>query len=398
MWSEVINTNLFGSGLSRLCSSNVKRLSISLFILLFINALFIIKYSERLGISTLVGLSGCLIIWALVYQSYRILKIIELALSRDAIPFFIGLLVLILLIITQVLLTYLPITELNVDRISVISSFWESAFSGEYPYFASSHMGNKPGPFPFYFVLVLPFNLIGELGYISVCSVFLFAVVLYLHRASFKTIFITTILVLTFPPIMWEIVGRSTIFFNSVLVVFLMTLHHRRRLTDWNEILLYGLLFGLLISTRSIYIIPYCLYFIYLFRFKKGNLKNIGALIFVMAFSFIVTFLPLLLLFPKEFFITNPFITQNSLMPFSLSFLFVLIGIFVSKYVKNVNDLFYYSGLVLFGLIVTYAGYIFGRFGFIQGFHNSTLDISYFIFCIPFLMTSVVLDLKILNA
>ena len=66
-----------------------------------------------------------------------------------------------------IIFAHLKASQLNVDRWSVISSFWDNAFSGKYPYAAQSHMGNYPGPFPVYFVLALPFYLAQEIGYLS---------------------------------------------------------------------------------------------------------------------------------------------------------------------------------------------------------------------------------------
>jgi len=54
----------------------------------------------------------------------------------------------------------IPQETLNVDRFSVITSFWDSYFNWEYVYFAKSFHGNLPGPMPFYFILALPFYLV----------------------------------------------------------------------------------------------------------------------------------------------------------------------------------------------------------------------------------------------
>ena len=54
----------------------------------------------------------------------------------------------------------ISVESLNVDRWSVITSFWDYFFSGQYVYYALSHLGNYPGPMPFYFILALPFYLL----------------------------------------------------------------------------------------------------------------------------------------------------------------------------------------------------------------------------------------------
>ena len=114
----------------------------------------------------------------------------------------------------------IPVETLKVDRWSVISSFWDNYFGNKYVYFAKSNMNNPPGPMPFYFILALPFYIIGELGYFSILGIVLFFGLL--NYKKLNTNLQTTALLLVCSSIFYlhEVICRSNIFLNSTIVLF----------------------------------------------------------------------------------------------------------------------------------------------------------------------------------
>lgn len=126
--------------------STKKHISFVLFSL--INILFAVKYFSRYT-SYYVWMVAILCIFhtLLFYKGKELLQFIR---RKDT---FIGILWLVCFCIGCIFVwDKIPVESLNVDRWSVITSFWDQYFNGQYVYYAQSHLGNYPGPMPFYFI------------------------------------------------------------------------------------------------------------------------------------------------------------------------------------------------------------------------------------------------------
>jgi hypothetical protein len=277
---------------------------------------------------------------------------------------------------------YFPVQGLNVDRWSVISSFWEAAFAGEYPYFAQSHMGNPPGPLPMYFVMALPFHLLGELAVLS-----LIGYALWFSRKLFKPGYWLVVLLLSSFFMYWEILTRSNIFTNAVLVVLLLIgmekeIHRKSRLSLW-----WAIPAGLLLSTRSIFALAYIPFF--LFYLRNGSI-SFGRLALFTALTVTVlglTLLPFILLFPEEWSQLNPFIIQSTfLMPQGYGLLFIALAVAFGFLLRQAFDIYLSVGMALFVSILVYSVYHIANRGFQTAYFESSIDISYYIFSVPFLL------------
>lgn len=279
------------------------------------------------------------------------------------------------------------IMDLNVDRWSVITSFWDTYFSGNYPYLAKSHLGNYPGPMPIYFLLALPFYAINELGYFSLFGFFLF--VYLIHKSKIlprkKLLFILFLMSSSF--FLWEIVSRSNIFTNSMLVVWFLYTYSESKKNNINLLYLSAIIAGLLISTRAVFIIPYIVIFMYSLRKKEITIFNFSVCIMISLLSFSASFLPIILSYPDDFFKMNPFLIQSSfLIPSYYIILFILITLVFSFLTKSKNDTYFFSGLSLFTSILIYFIYHTIKIGIDEAVLGNIIDFSYFIFCIPFLL------------
>lgn len=355
----------------------ITKLNICLALFVFVNALFLFKYLERYTsyyvFLTCIGI----IIYSFLFKANMSYLKIE-RWQKIVFPFFI-----LYLILSLVLLTQIPVQSLNVDRWSVITSFWDSFFNLDYAYKAVSHMGNPPGPMPMYFILNLPFYLIGETGLFSVFGLYVFYLILKKRGLNYsKPILLTLLSVFT----LWEIATRSNIFANAVIILGLILYLLNTTFTKKNTLIM-GLLTGLALSTRNVFVIPVIITLLFLFRNKQIDFKKLVLFGSASIAAFILTFAPFVIGHFEDFLQVNPFVIQSSgLMPFYLSFSFILVGIYFGLKSKSKNEVIYYSAINLFITILGYFMYCIVVDGFTNAFWKSTADISYFIMCIPFLL------------
>lgn len=361
---------------------NSIKVTISILILLFINFIFSYKYLSRYTEFGVFIATALLIFQFFVYKfSNKITLPVKL---KNIICY--GMLI---FIIGLVIISHfaIPIESLNVDRWSVISSFLTEFYNGNYPYYAKSHMGNYPGPMPIYFLIASPFNLLGELSVLS-CLGYCIIVVLLLKKIK-QTENLNFLLVYLFTSIylIWEITTRSNIFTLTVLVLLLLNEFANLKNNNTFKFYILAIFTGLLLSTRSVYILPYIVFFLSSLINNEITFKKLFIFVSIAFIIFVATFIPFIYFFYNDFFIMNPFIIQSSfLIPKLYTLIFILISILLTFLTKNKTDKLFYSGLSLFIAILIYSIYHLINYGYEVSFINSKIDISYFIFCIPFLI------------
>ena len=347
---------------------------------IFINFLFVWKYGSRAtewAAAVAVLVAGAQVAWVVgasrIQISDKWARMIVIAAG------------LALLTVAGVVTWKIPLESLNVDRWSVISSFWEAAGVGEYPYFATSHMGNPPGPMPVYFLLAWPFYLTGSLDLLSAAGYWLLLAWLYRSPGRAKVlvpIFMSCVFMY------WEVAVRSNIVTYAVLVLVALEYFRGRGEKSWGgNLILLAIVIGLLLSTRSVFALAYVTYFLAALKLKEmpfGRLVAFGSVALV---AFLLTFLPLVLLWPESFGEMNPFLVQSSfLLPvwfipgfFGLAAVSVLL-------IKRSEDVPLAAGWVLFLCILLYAIYHVSNSGFEEAFFGSKVDLSYFLLSVPFLL------------
>lgn len=275
--------------------------------------------------------------------------------------------------------------SVKVDRWSVISSFWDAVFNGEYPYFAESHMGAPPGPLPVYFLLGLPFYLMGELGWYAVFGILLF--LWFIHQKR-NEIHVPTVLILTFCSlaILYEILVRSTIFTNSVLFLIFLDRIKSFEQKKIKSILFIGFIAGILLSTRIVYGMCFAVYLIHGLRTKQISFRNAFLWGLASIVGLLLTILPVYLIYPSEFLIQNPFNIQGtySMEPFWQP-IFLAIAIWMGWVCKTNQRLHFMYGMCLFLILFIYVVYHFFTIG-LEGLFNGRIDISYLLFSFPFLL------------
>ena len=356
------------------------KLNISLFIILFVNFIFSVKYLSRATNYYLVLSFFILALYFCLWKYRSLLKKQFFCSNR------INYLILLLFAIVSIFIfNKINVNSLNVDRWSVITSFWNNFFNGEYVYFAKSNVGNPPGPMPFYFILALPFYLIGELGYFSILGIITFY---FLMRKTKTELYIqTTFLLLISGSIfyLWEIVCRSNIFLNGTLVLCTLVYFLNVKILDLKRTLISGVIIGSVISTRNVFIIPFIIAFLFSLKTNNFTIKQVGVLGLVSFSTFLITFLPFVWNHFEYFKVMNPFIVQSTfLIPFEYTLLFIGLSFIAGFLCKKTRDVYFYSSLILFLSISIYFTYHILKIGFNNTFFGSEADISYYILCVPF--------------
>ncbi|HPI19343.1 MAG TPA: hypothetical protein PKY56_03155 [Candidatus Kapabacteria bacterium] len=359
---------------------NIKE-KISIVILLIINLFFLVKYVERV---TEYYLAISVIISIIYYSIYHFRNLIKFKVHYK--KFLIFFIAVIYIIFSVILFNLILQPSLNVDRFSVITSFWDSYFNSGYVYNAISHLGNMPGPMPFYFLFALPFYFTGELGFFSLFGLIVFVVILKYSKINLNNQIAGVLLVTCSAFYLWETISRSNIFTNSSLIVLsILFFIHSLNMKKNRHLLINGIIIGLLISTRNVLIIPYIILSIYLLKNKIYSMRDSLKIILIIFTAFVATFLPFVVNHFQEFLEMNPFIIQSSfLMPSWLSIFCILLTFLSFYFIKEKEDIFFYSGFFLFTTIMIYFIYHLITDGLNATFFGSRADISYFILCTPF--------------
>lgn len=360
-------------------------------VLLFINGLFCVKYFERFTtlypFVTLLLL--CIQVGVLYFSFYD-----KCTLKQQKIIMY--LLLFLAVIGSLFIFRKIHISSLNVDRWSVIDSFWEAFFNGDYPYFAKSHMNNPPGPMPIYFVIALPFYLINEIGWMPLVAVFIGVVLInkLVKNPTSQLVFI--IFMFTFMGFYWEILSRSTILLNSFLVLIVLLYSEKSIARQNYSFYLSALLTGVILSTRMVFIMPFLSLGIMALLSKKVSFLRLLSWTALALFAFALTFLPFYIGFQESFFVMNPFKVQSGfLLPSIYNYLFILISIVLSLVFYNQLSLLLLSGYSLFISIFIYFVYHLIHSGLQGAYFQSGADISYFLFCVPFLLIHFLIEKKI---
>jgi hypothetical protein len=348
--------------------------------LVFINFVFAWKYLDRItNYSLLASIVYCLIFLG----GYIFIK------RTNWKPKVYGILTSVLLggflILSAVIFAKIEPLSVEVDRWSVITSFWDTAFTGDYPYFAKSHRNAPPGPMPIYFLLALPAYLIGEIGLIPLFGIVWFLVTVA-RKNSLKNLLIGTFLVLASLPTIYEVMVRSTVFVNSALVLSLLIYLRDFNFKNKGHFIATAIIAGLLLSTRMVYGLTYALTLIYALSEKKITFKKAFVWGLICSLTFAATFAPLLALFPSEFPEVNPFTIQGtySMEPFWQP-IFLALAILGGFIVKDKMKMIAFNGFLMFDIIFIYVVYTLIIMG-TGSYWDGSIDISYLVFASPFLI------------
>lgn len=356
---------------------------IAAFLFITINVLFYFKYLYRVSLVTgLMAVGGYLLFLSVLLYLYRRTKLV----FPDGVWYT---LMALLTVGSGFVLHLIPKESLNVDRWEMIQLFLDALSNGKYPYGVHSATGNYPGPMPFYFVLAYPFYKIGEIGWMTVLGIWI-TFIYFRKRLDSNTFGLLMLLVLSSLSIYWEIFARSTVFINTLL--FAIYFFGLRNLSDQSGWRFYGwaVLGGFLFSTRNVFVLPLIIWGVYVFLKKDIAFMRLLKWVSYFMIAFVLTFLPLYCMDPHTFMRLNPFVTQGDvLLPFSYVICFIGLAFIFPFFCKKYSDVIFYSGLLLFMTITGHVIYALLDGG-IDAYLTAGVDISYYLFCFPFLLKTIV--------
>jgi hypothetical protein len=195
------------------------------------------------------------------------------------------------------------------------------------------------------------------------------------------------IMLVAAPILLYEIVVRSDLFSNMVLIIlflFICEVFIKRVRTI--PLFLLGLLGGLLLSTRGIVLLVYVLYFGYSFKNQvaRGLIFASGVLV-----GFTMTLLPFVFWNFQYFIDRGPFSIQTSYLPQWMALCALIISIYLAVRVNSLRGIYRSICYMLFGVVfVAFMLNVVSK-GWYTAVHGDGFDISYFSFTLPFLLLTL---------
>jgi len=346
-----------------------------------VSVIFVAKYSARLGEHGVI--SGVLYVLLFVGVAFAAMYFDSrsnlIATSRYMMLTVGG-----LTILSLVAVLVLP-SGSRVGRLPAIEIWLSDLLAGAFPY----HAPNLPSGFPVLFLLALPAYAVGNAGILEAAGIALFgAALLKIERNGTQNHWLPLLLLLLLPSVYYEILVRSELFFNMALVLALIIFTDEclaQKETKW-KLAGVAILFGLVLSTRSVVGLAYVIYV--LWRFRNDPLRGIGFTAIVVL-TFLLTLAPFVLWNPALFFSNGPFSIQIGYLPLWIILLFLGTAAVAGFAVRGLREVIFATGLLLFAMVLTAFLLRVAEAGLHSTLYMDRFDISYFVFCTPFLLFSL---------
>ncbi len=346
-----------------------------------ITALFVLKYVLRAGGPGWIAAAVCLALWFAVVFLFRPRTAAGGGLwSRRNL---IG--VLFLVCLAAFVLTVVWPEGNRVGRLPAFRDWITNLFSGHFPY-------DDPvltSGFPVIYLIAIPAYLAGNIGLIQVLALGFFSFAVMRQSGSdLRSAWLQTAALLLLPTVYYEVLVRSDLFFNMTLIILLILLTDGplEARAGWRRLAWIGVLFGLALSSRTIVGLVYAVYLPYRFRTQipRGILFS-GIAIVV----FLLTLLPFYLWDPALFLAKGPFGAQLRHLPVWIDLLFLAAAVLLGWTARDLQGVLFRSGLLLFGTVAVAFCLAILDEGFQAILSIDRFDISYFVFCTPFLLLSL---------
>lgn len=315
-----------------LTTKNISKTNIIQWIIfLFINCIFVFKYSQRTSISPYLSTAIYVLFIILVYNITN--KITKLNYKYATITLLLCVCILISLILIKV-----DPPSVNVDRWSATTYFLDGLFSGIYPYGIHTHVSeyNFPSPFPLWHYINIPFWLLGDVGIGLFAFLLLFVYSVFKFTQSYKKVFFILLLLSISPAYWWEIVVRSDGLSNQILIFSVLIFMYKKNISFDNHMILSSVIAGFCACTRLSAIIPIGIYLLNSYIRLSLNKKIFSiALIALVVFVF---FIPYIFWNIDNwiFFNRNPFMSQST--PANVWILITVSAITIAFTLHNKNN------------------------------------------------------------
>ncbi len=351
----------------------------------FIGCLFACKYLPRLSITSIPAAAGYFSVFAL--QFALLSQLAKRSSEGNVLKWF--LLAASSIWVAALFIVYqrMDPAALNVDRWSALHNFWHALVNGQYPYQAKSHLNHNISGFPGLFLLAAPFYWVGDVGLMQFAGWIGFAII---ARKVFQGTWIPSFLLMLLiglPAFLYEVECRSDLFTNMVAVVWALYFCSKPSLTNGRRLFLWAIVWGLLLSTRGIVVIPLVLLSAQFLR-TRGFWSTLGFGVVVTA-VFLATFAPFYVWSPTLFWYHNPFYVQSGNIPIWLLAMVIFICAYLG-FKDNAGDfIFRNAAMVLFTTVLVCLGMKVNAAGAGNAIFQNQFDISYFTLSLPFLLISL---------
>ena len=282
--------------------------------------------------------------------------------------------------------------SIQVDRWSATAFFLDALRDGIYPYGVHTHVSetNYPSPFPLWHYLILPFWLIGDVGWAQAFFLLVFLVCVYRYFQSWRALLGALLILYLSPAYWWELVTRSDGLSNALLVCSCLLLAERRAVTMDKQWWLLAVMAGCLASTRLSAVIPVALYLFrpWLDASWKAKIGFIGIALGIIA----AAFAPYVFWDTDSwiFFQRNPFMSQTT--PGSVWILGVMVLVAIGVAYKKSSFWYYLCTTSVF----MFAFMLFTQLGVIYKspepvtLFDICCDISYFTLALPYAAVALI--------
>ncbi|PIF46787.1 hypothetical protein CLU96_3828 [Chryseobacterium sp. 52] len=354
--------------------------SLMLFAVYFvINFLFLTKYGIR---QSAIPFSILIIVFALANFSVFFLRknqFLTKKLNAGLVYLLIGVLTVVYIALCHIMKD--PY-QLNIDRWQTLDFSLQYWTHGKYIYDTRNFMGNLSSYLPGQLLLALPFYLIGNVGYLQVAAFVLFSYIIVLE---FKNNFIrfTAILMLGISlSYVYEAVCKSD-FISSFIFAAAFILFWHRKFKDnyFQKPLLLGICLGVLCLTRSVAVIPLIIFLLkpFLAADVQSKIKTASAVLITVAVFMFTVFLPAKNL---DYIIHHNPLTLQGQSNTLVMIVFLAGAVFLSFYVKKINDVFYFSAYIVFLVMLSFVLEKYLLLG--VGFQHNLFSTTYLAACLPF--------------
>ncbi len=350
-------------------------------IYLLTNILFILKYEIKyFEPSWTIPFIYAVIVCAIIFLPLEKIKI-NLSARKQFIIYF-SFIALIAIGLTWLMSQFNP-DNIGCSRFPAIRDWLTNLFEGNYPY----TLGAFTSGFPFLFISAIPFYLLGDIGLYQIFSFVAFAAIIYFkHDELFVSKIKVLLLLIASPLFLYEVVVRSELFSNMVIVLLYLTVFesfYRRK--SYTTAIILGFIGGLLLSTRGIVLIIYIIYLGYMFRRYRFN--NIKFLFFMFA-GFALTLLPFMIWNWHSFINSGPFTVQMWYCPKWLLAIAIIAAITCGLALKSSAKIYFTIAILLFTVVTVSFGIRLVEYGFKETILRNLYDISYYCLVQPFLLLS----------
>ncbi len=351
-------------------------------IYIFINVLFVWKYaSDRIQYPLILSLIYIVIISIVLYLTLKDYRTNLSASVQNRI--YLSVVAFSACALTIIMFQFDP-EKIAVGRYPAMYEWITRLLSGEFPYASDIN----PSGFPFLFILAIPFYILGDLGFFQIFGFLVFAFIVHIESSKNDLFrFRTVLLLITAPIFLFEIVVRSDLFSNMVIVMLYLVffqLHGRNR--GYIFPILFGVAGGLLLSTRGVVFLVYIIFFLFMIRRRRFKY---GLFIFSMLAGFILTLAPFLIWNAGHFIESGPFAIQLSYIPGWVFFLSVIASVICGLSIRSPRGIYTAISVTLFGVVLVAFVISIINFGLTESVLGDRFDISYFSFALPFLLLSL---------